>query len=157
MNKGELLHELHDVRGAWTQLLDGVPADARTATDIEWSLREALAELAWWERTVATVLVERASPEAPEFWRLPEAEQRARVLKASEGLSLEALVELFAAAHADLVRAIEAVELADWDGADWLRSLRGQWPPSRVVEVHVLERYRYHLEYLARLHRLLVQ
>ncbi len=155
MKKAELIRALTEVQRTWDQLLEGISPERLTepATLGEWSIQDVIVHMAWVEAQTAAMLRAQAPADASELWRQPEDERDAAVVQAQRGRPLADTLREAQQTQRELVEVLEGIHADDIDGADWFANLPGKWPPSRVVEVYVINHYQEHIEELARWYR----
>ncbi|MBC7234869.1 MAG: ClbS/DfsB family four-helix bundle protein [Chloroflexi bacterium] len=156
MKKRQLLRELHEVRSAWDELLARIPSERMIEPGAigEWSIKDILVHVAWVEGQIAQMLRARKLEDPAGLWRLSEEERNAAVVAQNRDRPLPEALRESRRAHTELLALIEEIKDQDFDGADWFAELPGKWPPSRVIEVNVLDHYREHIEDLALWYRL---
>jgi hypothetical protein len=155
MKKAELIRALEEAHHSWNRLLEHIPRERMTepGTLGDWSIKDAIAHVAWVEAQTVGMLRAQALVGASELWRLPVDERNAAVVAASRARPLDEVLDEARAVQRELLALLASIRPEDIDGADWFVGLPGKWPPSRVIEINVLEHYRDHIEELSRWYR----
>ena len=155
MKKAELMRALEEAHRSWNRLIKRIPPERmiEPKTLGEWCIKDTIAHVAWVEAQTVGMLRAQALVGASELWRLPEDERNAPVIAASQKRPLQEILDESRRVQRELLDLLASIRPEDMDGADWFVGLPGKWPPSRVIEVNVLDHYRDHTEELARWYR----
>ena len=155
MKKAELILAIEEVHRSWNQLIERIPTERMTEPEAldDWSIKDAIAHVTWIEAQIVGMLRAESLVGASELWHLPTDERDADVVAASRVRPLDDVLDEARAVQRELRELVASIRPEDMDGADWFADLPGTWPPTRVIEVNVLEHYWDHIEELARWYR----
>ena len=145
MTKEELLDRLLSERAAWTALLAAV-GETRMALPVlanDWSIRDVVAHVSWYEREATTVLRQRALRGSP-WWELPTTERNAAIFAANQGRALADVLAEAGAVFADLLDALQDVTDADLMEAARFAEMPASWEPWQVVAENSYVHYQQH-------------
>lgn len=146
MNKAIFLEMLQTGRAQWEALLAKVDQARVTEPGIEgeWSLKDILAHVAWYEREMVGILQTRALV-GSSLWVLPNVERNAAIFDQNCNRSLpEVLAE---AQHVYFELLHTAQSLADDDLIDpsRYRDMPADWVPWKVFADNSYEHYAAHI------------
>lgn len=136
------------VKGSWREYEVSVSGltEARIlqpATCGEWSIRDVIAHVMWYEREMVEVIRRRALVGSP-LWNLPLEERNAAVRAEMSGYSWQVLSIEFKEVHQRLVEQLESLSDEDLNQADHFREMPPDWIPWEVIASNTFEHYPEH-------------
>jgi hypothetical protein len=146
MDKAEFLRKVGEDWAAWEAALAGMDEAAlvRPGFCDEWSAKDVMAHIAWYEREMIG-LIEAQALAGSEAWDLPLDERNEGIYQANRGRSLEAVREEAAEVHAQLVQALETLSDEDLNDPARFAGMPPDWRPWEVIASDTFEHYREHL------------
>ncbi len=148
MNKIELLTTLQTARAEWDDLIRrALHAEADGTrppyTEGEYSLKDVIAHVTWYERETVIMLKARSLDKSSPNWRLPTVDDRnAAVYAEIHPLTLESVLAQSKEVYQQLVEVVKS--LAD-DEIEDASKFNMPWPPSRVVSGNAYDHYYQHI------------
>ncbi len=148
VSKSAVLRLMLFRRGEWDRLVAGVPAARlEEATPAGWRLKDTLAHLTWYDRSLLeTVQTRRLAP--AEAWALPPDERNRRIEEQHRDQPLAAVLEAHFSTHRALLEAIEALDDADLIEPDRIAGLPAGSTLWMALERNIWGHYLEHTETL---------
>ena len=145
MNKAEWLDTLQTERAQWDALVAeaGEVGMTRPGVEGEWSVKDVIAHVTWFEREMVGVLRARALV-GSDLWNLSRDERNAAIYEQNRD---RALGDVLAEARAVFDRLLAGMQsLAEEDLHDPLRfaEMPADWVPWQVIASNCYEHYRQH-------------
>jgi uncharacterized protein (TIGR03083 family) len=145
MNKAELLADIRAEWARWEALLGEVDEGQMTQPGAagEWSVKDILAHVAWFEREMVGMLQARALV-GSDLWQLPADQRNARIFEENRDRPLQDVLAEAQQVHQKLLEGLEA--LAEDDLVDPRRfpGMPEDWQPWKVIAGNSNEHYRDH-------------
>jgi uncharacterized protein (TIGR03083 family) len=113
------------------------------ATCGEWSIREVIAHVMWYEREMVAVIRQRELVGSA-LWSLPLEERNTAVSAEMNGVSWQALSTEFREVHQGLLEQLENLSDEDLNQADRFRAMPPDWIPWEVIASNTFEHYPEH-------------
>ena len=145
-HKTELLAELSAARRAWENLLSGIAPAHMTQPGVcgEWSLKDLIAHIAWFENEMAGLLQTRALA-GSELWGLPPDERNTAIYAQNRLRSLDEVQAESRQTFEQLAGLIEALEEDDLLDAGRFADMPPDWQPYALLAENSFEHYRQHI------------
>ena len=155
MDKREFIDRVKSERQLWNELLSRVPDDLMLEPGVEgdWSVKDILAHVTWYEREMIGVLKARALA-GSDWWALPLEERNAAVHGEVSGMSLEEVRAEVACVFPALVEQLELLPEEALHDAAYFEHMPAEWAPSDVIGSNTFRHYPEHTESIQRLIRL---
>lgn len=148
MTKAELLNTLKTARAEWDELVEKAlkrEADGthRPYAEGEYSLKDVIAHVTWYERETVGIIKARALRGSP-HWRLPTVDERnAAVYRDIHELPLETVLTQAKEVYGQLVEAVEGLSNKDIEDATAFQDM--PWTPARLVSGNAYDHYYQHI------------
>jgi len=145
MDKTTLIETLRAERKQWETLLAQISEERMVQPGVagEWSVKDIIAHVMWYERETVGILQQRAFVGSP-LWNVSLEERNAAMVAENRHRSLaEVRVE---AQHVfeQLILAIQELSEADLNDASSLRNIPPNWLPWQVIASNSYEHYHQH-------------
>lgn len=145
MNKAELLKDIRAEWALWEALLGEIEGAQMTQPGAagEWSVKDIIAHIAWFEREMVGMLQARALV-GSDLWQMPTDERNARIFEENRDCLLQDVLAEAQQVHQQFLEEFEA--LAEDDLADPHRfpGMPEDWQPWIVIAGNSNEHYRDH-------------
>ena len=147
MDKREFIDRVKSERELWNELLSQVPDDQMLTPGVEgdWSVKDVLAHVMWYEREMIGVLKARALV-GSDLWALPLDERNAAVHGEVSGMSLEEVRAEAACVFPTLVEQLELLPEEALHDAAHFADMPAEWAPSVVIGSNTFSHYPQHTE-----------
>ena len=152
MNKAEVLDRVKTARSRWNNLLAQVDDDLmlRPGSEGDWSAKDVLAHVMWYEREMVGMLKSRALI-GSDLWALPLDERNAGVHEDIKDMSLEAVRAESERVFPALIEQLEALPDAAYGDSAHFRHMPAEWAPWDVIAGNTFRHYPDHTESIQRL------
>lgn len=152
MNKVEVLDRVKTARSRWNNLLAQVDDDLmlRPGSEGDWSAKDVLAHVMWYEREMVGMLKSRALI-GSDLWALPLDERNAGVHEEIEDMSLEAVRAESESVFPTLIEQLEVLPDAAYGDSAHFRHMPDEWAPWDVIAGNTFRHYPDHTESIQRL------
>jgi hypothetical protein len=146
MKKAELLDHIRGARAEWDRLVAKVDSSRYEQPGVsgEWTLKDVIAHISWYEREIAHMLRIRSYAEGSEWWGLPSAEQNAHIYALNRDRSLPDILADSQTSYVDLVVAIERVSDEDLNDASRFADSPPGAMPWEIIAQNSYEHYQHH-------------
>lgn len=146
MNKAIFLETLQTGRAQWEALLAKVDQARMSEPGIEgeWSLKDIIAHIAWYEREMVGILQTRALV-GSSLWVLPNAERNAAIFDQNRDCSLSEVLSEAQRVHAELLQASHGLAEEDLIDPNRYRDMPADWNPWKVFADNSYEHYAAHI------------
>lgn len=146
MNKAIFLETLQTGRAQWETLLAKVDQARMTEPGIEgeWSLKDILAHIAWYEREMVGILQTRALI-GSSLWVLPNAERNAAIFDQNRNRSLSVVLTEAQHVYSELLHAAQSLTDDDLIDPSRYRDMPTDWVPWKVFADNSYEHYAAHI------------
>ena len=146
MNKAIFLETLQTGRAQWEALLAKVDQARMTEPGIEgeWSLKDILAHIAWYEREMVGILQTRALV-GSSLWVLPNAERNAAIFDQNRNRSLSEVLTEAQRVYSELLHAAQSLTDDDLIDPSRYRDMPADWVPWKVFADNSYEHYAAHI------------
>lgn len=146
ITKAALLEVLRVVRAQWDSALAECDPAHMTEPGVvgEWSVKDLVAHVAWFEREMVRLLRGRALVGA-DLWQLPADERNAAIFEMSRDKDLSDVLSEASEVYQQLLSAIEALAEEDLNDPRRFREMPADWQPWRILAQNSYEHYAHHL------------
>jgi hypothetical protein len=145
MRKQDLLDNLTTERRLWENLLEEVGAERMTEPGVvgEWSVKDIVAHVTWYEREMVELLKDRAL-QGSELWELPHHERNAAIYEQNRHRSLDDVLGEAEAVYRQFYTLAEILTDEDLTDPSRYRNMPADWIPWRIIAENSYEHYRQH-------------
>ena len=143
--KSDLVEIVTSARREWEALLAEVqPAEMELpALAGEWSLKDLVAHIAWFENQMVGMLTERALV-GSDLWNLSQDERNQVVYLQNKDHPLDEVLSEARAIHARLMTLIEGLQDAELHDPTHFRYMPPDWQPWRIIADNTYLHYQDH-------------
>lgn len=147
MNKAQLLKAIRSARAEWDAALAQVDPSHYEESGVsgEWSLKDVIAHVSWFEREVAHAFRIRSYEESSEWWLLPADERNARIYDANRARTLGDVLAESTETYAALLSAIDSLSDEDLNDAERFPYSPPGAQPWEIIAQNSYEHYQHHL------------
>ncbi len=152
MDKREFIDRVKSERELWDELLSRVPDDLIQEPGVEgdWSVKDILAHVMWYEREMIGVLKGRALV-GSDFWALPLDDRNDAVHGEVSGMSLDEVRSEAARVFPAPVEQLELLPEEALSDASHFKGMPAEWAPFDVIGSNTFRHYPDHTESIRRL------
>ena len=145
MNKAEFLEKLERERSEWDEALSLIPKEgmADPGTEGNWSIKDVIAHVTWFEREMAILLQTRALA-GSELWGLSRDERNEVIYQENRTRSLEDVLRESQEVFREVSHAFESVNDADLNDPHRIAGMPEDWLPWQIIASNTYEHYRDH-------------
>ncbi len=111
----------------------------------DWSVKDMLAHIAWYEREEADVYGE-VSGEGSPLWNVPQEPRNRILFEQARGRPLEEVLADFREAHERFLGVIERLSEEDLARPGRFPGTSPEWPPWRKIAVHSCDHDQEHID-----------
>ncbi len=146
MEKTQLIETLRTEREQWESLLTQISEDRMVQPGVagEWSVKDILVHVMWYERETVGILQQRAFVGSP-LWRVSLEERNAAMVAEKHDYSLQEVRAEAQMVFEQLIQAIQALPEADLNDAKSFRDIPPNWLPWQVIASNSYEHYHQHM------------
>src|SRR5262245_19016065 len=147
MKRAELIHRIRATREEFEALLEGLSPRQMTQPGVagEWSIKDMLAHIAWYEREEAH-FYGGIDVEGSPLWKVPQEPRNQILFEQARRRPLEEVLADFREAHERLVSVIERLSNEDLAMPGRFPGTSPEWPPWRKIAVHSCDHDREHMD-----------
>ena len=152
MDKREFIDRVKSERELWDEVLSRVPDDLIQEPGVEgdWSVKDILAHVMWYEREMIGVLKARALV-GSDWWALPLDDRNDAVHGEVSGMSLDEVRSEAARVFPALVEQLELLPEEALSDASHFEGMPAEWAPFDVIGSNTFRHYPDHTESIRRL------
>ena len=145
MNKSKLLDAIRSERSQWEALLAQVNEAHMSERGVagEWSLKDIIAHITWFEREMIVLLQKRALV-GSELWQVSQAERNAAIFEENRQQSLQDVLAEAPQVYEQLIELVQALTDEDVTDARRFAEMPSEWQPWQVIAGNTYEHYRDH-------------
>ena len=145
MTKQEFLARMHQAKRIWDETIStfSAPQLLDPATYGDWSLKDLLAHITWYESQMVHVLNARVFESSP-LWDLPLDERNAAIHAEIKGLSLEDVLQQSREVYAELDQLVNWMEEEEFNDPRRFPGMPLEWQPWEVLASNTYEHYEDH-------------
>lgn len=147
MNKAKFLDALQQARSEWEAVIADIDQGQMEIPGVEgeWTIRDIIAHVTWYEREMVGMLRARALVGSP-HWNLPSQDARNVAIYADiRSIPLATVLAQSNEVYRQLVEAIQALTEEDLVDAGKFRDMPGDWVPWQVIASNSYEHYPQHI------------
>jgi uncharacterized damage-inducible protein DinB len=146
INKETFLKMLQTTRAQWEALLKEVDEAnmTRPVVEGEWSMKDIIAHVAWYEREMVGILQTRAL-DGSSLWVLPNAERNAAIFDQHRDRSLQEVLTEARRVYAELLEALQNLAEEDLIDPSRYRDMPADWVPWKVFADNTYDHYAAHI------------
>jgi uncharacterized damage-inducible protein DinB len=147
MNKDRFLHLVRTERTMWEEILSQVPQDRMSepgvAGDGEWSVKDIIVHISWYEREMIGVLKNRKLV-GSDLWQKSTDDRNAILYEQNKDRSLDAVLEDERRTFASLLPLLEALTETDLHDPNQFDYMPLEWVPWKIFADNTFEHYQHH-------------
>lgn len=145
MNKSKLLDAIQSERSQWEALLAQVNEAHMSERGVagEWSLKDIIAHITWFEREMIVLLQKRALA-GSELWQVSQVERNAAIFEENRQQSLQDVLAEAPQVYEQLIELVQALTDEDVTDARRFAEMPSEWQPWQVIAGNTHEHYRDH-------------
>jgi uncharacterized damage-inducible protein DinB len=146
INKETFLKMLQTTRAQWEALLKEVDEASMTRPGVEgeWSMKDIIAHVAWYEREMVGILQSRAL-DGSSLWVLPNAERNAAIFDQNRDRSSQEVLTEARRVYAELLEALQNLAEEDLIDPSQYRNMPADWVPWKVFADNTYDHYAAHI------------
>jgi hypothetical protein len=146
MDRIELLERMRNEREAWDALLAEIPPQrmAEPGVDGDWSVKDIVAHVSWYERETAIMVEDRALI-GSDLWQLPQDERNIPIYEENKHRPLDEVKAEAESVFQRLIRGIETLPDDALRDASLFREMPEEWIPWMVIASNTFEHYHQHI------------
>ena len=145
MNKTEFIATLNAELAAWETCLAqvGKARMAESGVTGEWSVKDMIAHITWFEREMVGVLRARALI-GSDLWNLPQDQRNAAIFEQNRYRSLDDVLAEAPWVYPQLVEAVHTLDDQDLNDPSRFTDMPADWVPWQIIAGNSFEHYRAH-------------
>lgn len=146
-NRSELIDRIRSTRDELEALIADLTPDQMTEPGVaeEWSIKDMLAHIAWYEGEEAEFYGETGAESSP-LWDEPQDPRNQILFEQNRDRSLQEVLTQFRQAHARFLEVVEGLSEEDLSNPGRFPGTSVEWPPWRRIAVHSCDHDREHTE-----------
>ncbi len=146
MNKAEFLSSLQAERLEWDRLLVEAGEDRMEQPGVEgeWSLKDIVAHVAWYEREMVELIGARRLA-GSELWQLPTHQRNEAIYQANRGRPLAEVLAEGREVYSQFLQGFASLKDEDLVDPARFADMPEDWLPGQVMAGNSYEHYREHL------------
>jgi hypothetical protein len=147
LKRSELIERIRSTRHEFETLLAQLTPEQMTQAGVagEWSIKDMLAHIAWYEGQEAEFYAESDLEGSP-LWKVPQDPRNQILFEQSRDRPLEEVLGEFRAAHNRFLEVIEGLSDQDLRTPERFPGTSAEWPPWRKIAVHSCDHDREHID-----------
>ncbi|MDE2860672.1 MAG: DinB family protein [Chloroflexota bacterium] len=152
MNKEEVITRVRTERSRWNDIIAQINDDLMLKPGVEgdWSARDILAHVIWYEREIVGLLRARAFV-GSDLWALPLDERNAGVHEETRSMTLEEVRAESERVFPDLLEQLEALPEDAYGDPSSFPGMPAEWEPWYIIAGNTFNHYPDHIESLRQL------
>jgi len=145
MTVSELVDRVRTARAAWDAAVDVVPEPGWGVPGLagEWTLRDVVAHVSWFEREMVGLLRTRRL-EGSDLWLLPCDERNAEIHRRNAGRTVADVRAESAALRGELLEQLATLRDEELDDASCFPPMPPDWRPADILAQNTYEHYEAH-------------
>ncbi|HWQ45381.1 MAG TPA: ClbS/DfsB family four-helix bundle protein [Longilinea sp.] len=141
---------IHETESEWDELVKALKAIPQEKMIVplkagEWSVKDILAHLTWYEREMIGVVGQRALV-GSDLWNRPLDERNRAVYDQLKDLPLAQVLADFTAVHEKLMGLLKGLSDAELNKPPLFKDMPMEWIPGDLIGSNTYEHYREHLK-----------
>ena len=147
MDKGQLLKAIQVARAEWDAVLAQVDPSRYEESGVsgDWSLKDVIAHISWFEREVCHALRIRSYEEGSEWWLLSADQRNARIYDSNHERTLGDVLAESTSTYTALLSAIDALSDEDLKDASRFPYSPPGAQPWEIITQNSHEHYQHHV------------
>ena len=152
MKKAEFIDRVKTGRGEWTELLSMFDEGAMLehGQEGEWSAKDILAHVMWYEREMLGMLNTRALV-GSDLWELPMDERNAAIHDELKEMTLDEVREEADRVFTELIKQLDLLPEEAYGDSRCFEHMPAEWMPWEVMAGNTFRHYAEHTESIRRL------
>jgi uncharacterized protein (TIGR03083 family) len=145
MNKPDFLDALQTAHAEWEAVLAQV-GEARMSGPCvvgDWSVKDLIAHITWFEREMVGVLRARALV-GSDLWNLPQDQRNAAILEQNRQRPLSDVLTEAREVFPQLVELVQALDDQDLNDPSRFADMPADWVPWQIIAGNTFDHYRAH-------------
>lgn len=145
MFKAEFIERTKRAWAEWDSLLDLImpEADGVTASLEDWSIKDLIAHLTWYEREMVDML-KRRDFSGSDWWNLSSDERNMKIRSVNQDTTLEEVQREAQKTRHELLSLLESLSDEDLVNPESFPGMPLDWTPMQVIDHNVSEHYSEH-------------
>jgi hypothetical protein len=145
MTRSEFLDHVQSARAEWDALLASIPIARFTELGVvdNWSLKDIIAHISWFEREMIGVIQQRALAGSP-LWNEPTDARNAVIYKENKNRTLRAVRDEARRVYPELYSLLETLSDDDLNNPANFRDMLSDWLPWHIFAQNTYEHYEHH-------------
>ena len=146
MKKADFISNVYAARQEFNSIVDGLTVDQMLQPGVcgEWSVKDLVAHIAWYEREMISVLETHALT-GSDLWDLTLEQRNAAIYAVNKDRLLRDVLTEARLVSVDLVRLLPTLSEADLNDASGFPGMPFDWQPWQVIASNTYEHYADHL------------
>ncbi len=148
MDKQSLMTKLESSHADWIALLEAIPNEKLTVSGVagEWSVKDIIAHIAWYEWWLAEFITTKTWPRLPEHLSSADTDERNNAYyQDQKEVPLETTLSNEWASHQALVEAVKGLSDAEYADQTLLGMPTGPgWSLAELIPASTIDHYRDH-------------
>jgi uncharacterized damage-inducible protein DinB len=146
LNNLELIERVRRARAEWEAVIAPLADEqmVRPGVSGDWSIKDLIAHISWFEREMITVLEKRALI-GSELWLLPDDPRNAAIFEENKDRSLEDIRQDARAIFDRLLEQLEGLETPELYDPSRFSEMPLDWQPWKLLAGNTYEHYEDHL------------
>ena len=143
--KVDFLETLQTARAEWEALLVKVGESNMTLPGVagEWSVKDIVCHITWFEREMVGVLQARALI-GSDLWNLPQGQRNAVIFEQNRQRSLQDVLAEARLVNQTLYKALQTLQEEDFNDPGRFKNMPPDWSPGKLIAENSYEHYRAH-------------
>jgi hypothetical protein len=144
--KTEFVEKVRLSRAKWDRAIEGIDREdmLRSGFCGEWSLKDVLSHITWYEREMVNLLKAREFTGA-DYWDLPTDERNQRIYEERKEIDIELVVEEYAAVYDELIQQLELLTDDHLNDPANFPGMPSDWQPWQVIASNTYKHYEGHI------------
>ena len=146
MDQLTFIHKVQEARKEWLSLMAEVGRPRMTEPDLpgEWSVKDVIAHITWYEREMVGML-EAMALVGSDLWQLPHDERNIPIYEQNRDRSLDEVLSDAEQVYDHLLEAIASLSEDELCDPSHFRDMPGEWIPWNVIAGNTYEHYYQHI------------
>lgn len=146
VTKSEFIEKIHRAREEWDQFVRNIDREEMLRPGFcgEWSLKDVVAHITWYEREMVNLFKAHAFTGSP-YWELPLDERNAVLFEENKDLPLEQVLRESREVFPELMRQLESLTDEDLNDPARFPGMPADWQSWQVIAGNTYEHYEAHL------------
>ena len=144
-SKVDFLKTLHQAWVEWESLLDrvGKPEMSHSGVAGEWSVKDIICHITWFEREMVGLLQARALI-GSDLWNLSQGQRNRIIFEQNQDRSLEDVLAEARLVHQELSLTLQSLSDEDLNDPSRFDNMPADWSPGKLIAENTFEHYQAH-------------